>query len=889
LKVIEDILVIAPQAEFFVWSIDKDFTNRFLKDYPASAVDRFSPADTVKAVKSSDLVVLGGGGIVQEYYGIRIEDLFKDFGYHVVSYAVPPFLGKLFGKKVFYWCLGHGPVVTEEALYFSRWFYSLADCITVRDEVSFEEVSSLVSKDKVYLDADPLLHLDFKRWAVEKKEPNILGVSLRRWFFEESLVEKVGKALRRLLSERPELKVSLIPCDLNLDPEVLGRLEAFLPEERLVRVEIKRIEDIVRAISLCQWFVGMRLHSLICAYRLGVPFLALSYDGKTEEFVKSVGAHLVKVTELTEEELFLKLKVLLNAKPLEVREFSYKTPEIFRAFLEEKGGEPSPWLEVAPSFIPSHIQDFVKTLLQQREALQTKVSDLQRLSEELRVQNEELKAKNEELRRENEGLKAQNEGLRRENEELRRENEELRFQNEGLRRENEELRRENEELRAERDSFFIKLNEIYNSNAWKLIRIYYRLVENTPFRYLHRIYKPVLDKIFRKPYSLGSASTGEAKENSKIERVLQFFETSEKSLVMLSSLPFDLTYNQRPLNLSKQFSNLGFKVLFVVWQWSPDEIIPASYEEVYPNILQIPMYDFFSFYQELYFNSKEKVFYVSFPVESFIPAIREMRKKGFKIVYDIMDDWDGFAEVGQAPWYKKEAEERIILEADFVVAILRSLAEKFAYLRKDIFILPNAYDEEVLGIDAKFIAGTNANDELITIGYYGWLNEGRFDWDFVFNVAKAYEGKIKIQLIGYALSDEIRNKLVEFKNIEYIGKVSPRELKQYVSCWYIGIIPFKEAKIAKGADPLKLYEYIYFGLPTFIKGIDRELANRPLVFYVDSVEQFGSMLEKFDSREKIKEFQQANKDLVENFLIRNNWKARAEELINIINKPTLWS
>jgi polysaccharide pyruvyl transferase CsaB len=861
LKVIEDILEIAPQAEFFVWSIDKDFTNRFLKYYPVSAVDRFSPADTVNAVKSSDLVVLGGGGIVQEYYGIKIEDLFKDFGFHVVSYAVPPFLGKLFGKKVFYWCLGHGPVVTEEALYFSRWFYSLADCITVRDEVSFEEVSSLVSKEKVYLDGDPLLHFDFKRWAVEKKEPNILGVSIRRWFFEESLVEKVGRALRRLLFERPELKLALIPCDLNLDPEVLGRLQALLPEDRLIRIDIEDLEDIVRAISFCQWFVGMRLHSLICAYRLGIPFLALSYDGKTEEFVKFVGAQSVKATELTEEVLFLKLKVLLDAKPLEEREFSYETPEIFRAFLEEKGEEPSPLHKGAPSFIPSHFQDFVKTLLQQREVLQSKISDLQRLSEELRSENKEL----------------------------RRENEELKAQNESLRRENEELRSKVEELRAERDSFFIKLNEIYNSNAWKLVRAYYRLVENTPFRYLHRIYKPVLDKIFKKPYSLGLASTGEAKENYKIERVLNFLETSEKSLVMLSSLPFDITYNQRPLNLSKQFSKLGFKVLFVAWQWSPDEIIPASYEEVYPNILQIPMYDFFSFYQALYFNSKEKVFYVSFPVESFIPAMREMRKKGFKIVYDIMDDWDGFAEVGQAPWYKKEAEERIILEADFVVAILRSLAEKFAYLRKDIFILPNAYDEEVLGVDAKFIAGTNANDELVTIGYYGWLNEGCFDWDFVFKVAKVYEGKVKIQLIGYALSDEIRNKLIEIKNIEYIGKVSPRELKRYVSRWHIGIIPFKEAEIAKGADPLKLYEYIYFGLPTFIKGIDRELANRPLVFYVDTVEQFGSMLEKFDSKEKVKELQQANKDLVENFLIRNNWKVRAEELINIINKPTLWS
>ena len=441
LKVIEDILGIAPQAEFFVWSIDKDFTNRFLKDYPASAVDRFTPADTVKAVKSSDLVVLGGGGILQEYYRIKIEDLFKGFGSNIVSYAIPPFLGKLFGKKVFYWCLGHGPVVTEEALYFSRWFYSLADRITVRDEVSFEEVSSLVSKDKVYLDADPLLHFDFKRWAVEKKEPNILGVSIRWWFFEESLVEKVGKALRRLLSERPELKVSLIPCDLNLDPEVLGRLQSLLPEDRLVRFAIKGIDDIVRAISLCQWFVGMRLHSLVCAYRLGVPFLALSYDGKTEEFVKSVGAHSVKVTELTEEELFLKLKVLLNAKPLKEREFSYKTPEIFRVFLEEKGGDPSHWLGVVPSFIPSHIQDFVKTLIQQREALHRKISDLQRLSEELRVQNEEL-------------------------------------------------RRENEELRVQRDYYINKLNEIYTSNFWKVARTCYKIIYNTPLKYVYKLMRP---------------------------------------------------------------------------------------------------------------------------------------------------------------------------------------------------------------------------------------------------------------------------------------------------------------------------------------------------------------------------------------------------------------
>jgi glycosyltransferase involved in cell wall biosynthesis len=357
---------------------------------------------------------------------------------------------------------------------------------------------------------------------------------------------------------------------------------------------------------------------------------------------------------------------------------------------------------------------------------------------------------------------------------------------------------------------------------------------------------------------------------------------------MLSSVPFNLIYNQRPLNLSKQFSKLGYSVLFVSWQWSADEVIPSSYEEVYPKIFQIPMYDFLDLYKNIHYFSKEKILYISFPVKIFIPLMRELRKWGFKIVYDIMDDWDGFAEVEQAPWYEKEAEERIILEADFVFAVKKNLSEKFSYLRKDIYVLGNAYDEEILGFEAKFIAGTMVDDNMVTVGYYGWLNEGRFDWNFVFDVAESFK-EIRIQLIGYALSEKIKTKLADFKNIEYVGTISPKELKNFVARWNLGIIPFNEKVISKGADPLKLYEYIYFGLPTVVKGISEDLKDRPMVFYINSVEEFGKVLERFNSKEKIKQFQMEKRELVEGFLKKNNWETRVNELIKILNKQTFWS
>lgn len=46
-------------------------------------------------------------------------------------------------------------------------------------------------------------------------------------------------------------------------------------------------------LAACQYFVGMRLHSLIFACQMGIPFLSLSYLPKNEQFCQSLGlAHL---------------------------------------------------------------------------------------------------------------------------------------------------------------------------------------------------------------------------------------------------------------------------------------------------------------------------------------------------------------------------------------------------------------------------------------------------------------------------------------------------------------------------------------------------------------------------------------------------------------------
>ena len=50
---------------------------------------------------------------------------------------------------------------------------------------------------------------------------------------------------------------------------------------------------------------------------------------------------------------------------------------------------------------------------------------------------------------------------------------------------------------------------------------------------------------------------------------------------------------------------------------------------------------------------------MTFPAEPFVDIIPTLREYGYKIVYDMMDEWEEFYKVGQASWFTKQLEERL--------------------------------------------------------------------------------------------------------------------------------------------------------------------------------------------------------------------------------------
>lgn len=157
------------------------------------------------------------------------------------------------------------------------------------------------------------------------------------------------------------------------------------------------------------------------------------------------------------------------------------------------------------------------------------------------------------------------------------------------------------------------------------------------------------------------------------------------------------------------------------------------------------------------------------------------------------------------------------------------------------------------------------------IGYFGHLTEAWFDWDVVFSLASQLPNH-KFEIIGYGEPDWVHEKVAHFENIKLVGKVHPSELHAYVSRWSVGIIPFIQSTLSDAVDPIKVYEYLYFGIPVVVTGIGH-LKEYPKTYFAT----------KSNIQEKIIQAisEKTNSDDLEEFLEQTTWEARFDSLLSL--------
>jgi len=260
-------------------------------------------------VRHADLVVVGGGGLFQEYSGIDPDSLFTDRHFAITFYAEPAILGALCGRPVMLYAIGVGPLSSEHGRRVVRAACDAAQVITVRDEESARVVASLgVDPERLRVTADPVFALPAGGEARTPAEPAralptgeglLVGVALRHWdvgvapYFWE---KEVAAGLDAFL-ENHEARLLFVPFqhlaranenDVAVAERVRSRLRN--PERASVLPSGGDPSALRAILGRCDLVLGMRLHAIILAATVGVPAVALSYDPKVELAMRQLGA-----------------------------------------------------------------------------------------------------------------------------------------------------------------------------------------------------------------------------------------------------------------------------------------------------------------------------------------------------------------------------------------------------------------------------------------------------------------------------------------------------------------------------------------------------------------------------------------------------------------------
>ncbi len=358
------------------------------------------------------------------------------------------------------------------------------------------------------------------------------------------------------------------------------------------------------------------------------------------------------------------------------------------------------------------------------------------------------------------------------------------------------------------------------------------------------------------------------------EEIETFLNSAQKNnprrlMVLYAADPYIESRGQRSTWLAKEFAHRGIPVVIFYWRWDPKEEIVRSLN---PLILSIPIDMFGKVERHLLSISSDplkKVFLIEFPDAFLFEKINVMNTHAFITVYDCIDDWEQFAKAGQAVWYDPDVERYLIHNTNLAIATHPSLAEKLKGMGADLVsVIPNGVDTESLDQQARKSIDLERGN--LTIGYFGYLTESWFDWDLVLRTASRKKDWV-FHLIGYGEPSGL--KLPE--NVRFWGKVEHQDLPSYTRFWDVAIIPFREGRLTDAVDPIKLYEYLYLGLPVVATNMPH-LQGKPGVFPCAS-----SDFEKTLASAKQSVFP---KKEVEAFVQSNTWKQRVDRILEEVDR-----
>lgn len=307
--ILEAMLEVIPNARITVISGDPERTKSF---HGVHAIGRFDMGAIYSAIKQCDLLISGGGSLLQDVTSTR------SLYYYLSIISLANWLG----KKVMIYAQGIGPLHKSLARKTVGTVLNGVTMITVRDQTSKEELVRLgVDRVPIHVTADAVLSMHpvdltigkrlLKGYPLDGVNPKI-GVSVRSWKSSTAYRQELARALDALVKEY-EADVVFLPMQHPEDTREAQSIAAYMEHKPVVLEQSFTTTELLSLCGNMDMLIGIRLHALVFGALMGTPVVGITYDPKITNFLKMIGE--VPVGELdtvTEADLLRRSRELLS-------------------------------------------------------------------------------------------------------------------------------------------------------------------------------------------------------------------------------------------------------------------------------------------------------------------------------------------------------------------------------------------------------------------------------------------------------------------------------------------------------------------------------------------------------------------------------------------------
>lgn len=270
--------------------------------------------------KKADLIVILGGGYIRSKRGIKQT---LNFPMMLIGFIY----AALTNKNIVVSPTSFGPFAYNWQGKIAAYVLKKMNVVMAREEYSYKKMKSFGMKN-IILMSDLALHTRRVKKSNRRKKL-VVGFTVRKWLnknkqekFEKSFINAIKKfSLKTDAFIQPIIQVDA-PMYGEDDAKVTNKISKELEKNNVKVLKIINYHGLaatLRAYSNIDILVGMRMHSNILAATQGTPFVAISYEYKTEGITNRLGLKglVIRCEDVTEANLYrLVLKTFTNRESL---------------------------------------------------------------------------------------------------------------------------------------------------------------------------------------------------------------------------------------------------------------------------------------------------------------------------------------------------------------------------------------------------------------------------------------------------------------------------------------------------------------------------------------------------------------------------------------------